>query len=1488
MRGIYKDKEAGTLNKKAGFTLVELMVTLVIVVIVIAGVVVAYLQMHSAQVSQEMKASVQQGARNAMDRMNRELMLAGYNGEVYMADSHEIAFSEAGADPDASTSFIWYYLDGSKNLHRAVRSTLSGPVLHDVVIAENVIALNFQYYDSSDAALTGLPIDNTTANDDPTGPKYTKLKTIRRIAFQFEMQSAKKDPSTGRYITMWFQSDLYPQNLTEGETASVMALTGAIPASNVQAIDKQDCAGSIGLKWTADTEAGVAGYHIEYGTTDGEWTGDAHISLGQLSDPKNPEYTLTGLTTTLYTNRVNNPTTYYIRIAVYNNAMQDGPWPSSSVYGNPNPDTTDFANVQSNGNDTTVDPKVPAPPTGLRAFNKNTDPANCGNGQIELTWTASPTIATVGYRLYRSTAPLTSYPISAIYLIADENGSTGTKLGPNTASYIDSKRQCGTSYYYAICSVNCDNTLIYGDSNNPAQYNSSSDYTALNGTAISSVAPTSPDLSGSKGGYKRVFVNLVNPVPLFSNLSTMNFIYSELWFNNSQAPVLNPDGSVTGGTLVWNSSQEGVEPPGYFYDPGISSDNSFVFNNEGAYEGNLGLPSLSNNTTYYFLAVSFDSCGNHSSATAKAETLATLCNDDPIGPPPTPTGVSVGGCGDTMTIDWSWPSGDYLSWLDLQGFRVYRGEGAGFTWNDAITIGTNDTYYAGSPVPAGYGPGTPPGAVCLNTAPLWGITLTDSSVQDGATYYYSIRATDCVWENVDSNGTTNPTETYDYIKTHNITPASQASIGPIYPGRIRQYQSPIYDNPPTAAGDLYNFATCLGIDPSTFPGSSMAETDYHNAVQFYIQNTSAGNVTLNQISLTWGNTAAYLKGIRIGGSPGSSAYTDYVFNTPQSSSQTSAGEAISVLLSDTASKATGIGTYSQAIPVILIFTNADGSVNNATDMRGDQIDVQIKWENDSTGKTDCLAYMDTLHNNPINVPGDPTIYNAVQNQPSTGTPCFSIPGLTSPAHKASDYHPVAMGGTSVNVSAGVGDSSETYNYVLSNHTTIQTQDVGFSEKDLYYTTTFADVTAISQLPAAPIPGQSDSNNNWIKLTYPNLTDGLISASIPSQDGKRVWFYLGAVSNAGNFDRNPTPDGGYYMYDQTNFDPCAMTLAAPANLAYNGGTLTWNAVTTYRNGVALASQDSVKYYVFKRSMDSFGVIPPYNYNSPIATVMGTSYSDPSPLTSTTFYEVMSANSCTTMSQAYPSIPENCFSGSTPVTVSNEVGVCYSGGGSGANIQLGVSSVKLSSNWTLTPPCAPVPVTVTLYDCAYAFNGVSDTVPLTVTSADSAEDSTITLEEIGDSGIFTPTGASGGNIYVTPGDSSYNSGSHTDVYQGATVKTNLRDTLTFTAAGASTTLAVTTRSCANTPSAPSLTSVSVNSGQATVNFTAPMTNTDGSTVDDLSWFNVYLGSKVATTVNYVAGQSSYNVTISVKNGQNSYSVTAGDTCNHESAQSNVIKK
>src|SRR3990172_4108495 len=185
MTGSRKESDmysSGIIKGKSGFTLTELMVTALVVVIISAGVYSLYIRMHETQVGQEIKAEMNQTARNTLDTVSRELMMAGYHGEMISAGSTSVEFSYW--KQNEVTRRVKFWLDGA-TFKRSERADDDAALYDTEILAENVQGVVFKYFKGPDAA------SETAVLDD-----------IRRITVQLTIESKKADPSTGRKQTM--------------------------------------------------------------------------------------------------------------------------------------------------------------------------------------------------------------------------------------------------------------------------------------------------------------------------------------------------------------------------------------------------------------------------------------------------------------------------------------------------------------------------------------------------------------------------------------------------------------------------------------------------------------------------------------------------------------------------------------------------------------------------------------------------------------------------------------------------------------------------------------------------------------------------------------------------------------------------------------------------------------------------------------------------------------------------------------------------------------------------------------------------------------------------------------------------------------------------------------------------------------------------------------------------------------------------------------
>jgi type IV pilus assembly protein PilW len=205
------------LNENTGFTLIEILVSMVIGLVVLAGVATTFTVHTRQNTAEEQIAQMQQNVRAALDLMVREIQMAKYDplgsafptgtyGVTYNATQLQIqadmdgsgALSTTTCDPANSASMenIIYAWD-SANL-RITRRCGSGGTAE--VLADNIPAFNFSYYDANGTAV------NSSANSG----------NIRKVTIDITARTAKPDPSytsNGGYRTYQLSADITPSNL---------------------------------------------------------------------------------------------------------------------------------------------------------------------------------------------------------------------------------------------------------------------------------------------------------------------------------------------------------------------------------------------------------------------------------------------------------------------------------------------------------------------------------------------------------------------------------------------------------------------------------------------------------------------------------------------------------------------------------------------------------------------------------------------------------------------------------------------------------------------------------------------------------------------------------------------------------------------------------------------------------------------------------------------------------------------------------------------------------------------------------------------------------------------------------------------------------------------------------------------------------------------------------------------------------------------------
>jgi type IV pilus assembly protein PilW len=195
-------------KNSAGFTLVELLISLALSLVVLTSVSNAFINQRKTYDAQEQMTELIQKTRAVMEIITREVKLAGFNptnsttlvGIPYSTTQLEIR-ADLDGDGTATVSdtneLIIYTHDGNNlEIDRDAGQAFS----YAKLLAENIQSFTFDYLDSDGNA-------TTTAND------------IRMIEITITARTAKPDPDYGQnsgYRTYTLSSTVSPPNLAIG------------------------------------------------------------------------------------------------------------------------------------------------------------------------------------------------------------------------------------------------------------------------------------------------------------------------------------------------------------------------------------------------------------------------------------------------------------------------------------------------------------------------------------------------------------------------------------------------------------------------------------------------------------------------------------------------------------------------------------------------------------------------------------------------------------------------------------------------------------------------------------------------------------------------------------------------------------------------------------------------------------------------------------------------------------------------------------------------------------------------------------------------------------------------------------------------------------------------------------------------------------------------------------------------------------------------
>jgi type IV pilus assembly protein PilW len=173
------EMKQASIHGSGGFTLTELMVSMAIGMVVLAGVTTTFMSQTRIYNAQEQVNEMEQNARGALDLIAREIKMAGFKpaggtfaGIAYNTNALRIQADLVGNDglTTGTNEDITYTYD---NANKRIRRAASGST---ETVAENIDSFDFAYLDSNG--------NNTAVQAD-----------IRAIAISITARTAKPDPN---------------------------------------------------------------------------------------------------------------------------------------------------------------------------------------------------------------------------------------------------------------------------------------------------------------------------------------------------------------------------------------------------------------------------------------------------------------------------------------------------------------------------------------------------------------------------------------------------------------------------------------------------------------------------------------------------------------------------------------------------------------------------------------------------------------------------------------------------------------------------------------------------------------------------------------------------------------------------------------------------------------------------------------------------------------------------------------------------------------------------------------------------------------------------------------------------------------------------------------------------------------------------------------------------------------------------------------------
>ncbi|HWR97908.1 MAG TPA: hypothetical protein VN317_05740, partial [Candidatus Methanoperedens sp.] len=296
----------------------------------------------------------------------------------------------------------------------------------------------------------------------------------------------------------------------------------------------------------------------------------------------------------------------------------------------------------------------------------------------------------------------------------------------------------------------------------------------------------------------------------------------------------------------------------------------------------------------------------------------------------------------------------------------------------------------------------------------------------------------------------------------------------------------------------------LALVPPTF---------LHNFVLVGARNTSAGTLTLTSLESAWEDQGAWFTNL---------LYNDSVtpfedlspFEHPYSGSTA------------TLTPVT-VDPLANNVPLKLTFLKADGTADSSLDLREEPIDLIWHYRNNATGIDTCSRAWLPPAPAGIVAPAGPSIQGTTQSAPTWGTVAWQVPGLQN------------------NPLNAIVTPSGSWNSIMTN--VHDTSGTGIVSVRLYYATTdpaTATAPAVSGAYPGCVPYTMVEMTNWVGSETWTASFPAWPAQPSLFDGLNVWYFIVAVDNEGNFDREPEVNEGAFQYYQQPEDPCLNTPRAP--------------------------------------------------------------------------------------------------------------------------------------------------------------------------------------------------------------------------------------------------------------------------------------------------------------------------------------------------------